>query len=353
MATLAFHLSVTHAETWTVCPTGCDHTSIASALDEAKDDGSLQGDVILVGDGTYVERLGFPVSIHGIEDFVIRSMNGPSRTTIDAYGGPLIAQGSNPGPTLRGFRIQNALAQGAAVYLWGNWRIHLDNCIIRKEDNPGCWRAFFFDAAYGTSVTDCVIVGPWDGAVVDSASSLSIVDSIFIESPIATWSCGSGNYLYARDSYFCGRPAGFPSSCPNGDQGGNSFVATCDCDRSLVPDIFEITDGVLADCDHDLLPDSCEIQDGSELDCNQNSVPDACDLSLGTSLDVNLDGIPDECQCRPDLDQDGAVEAADLGLLVAAWGTDGSVIENSDLDGDGLVGATDLGQLLAGWGPCN
>jgi len=48
-----------------------------------------------------------------------------------------------------------------------------------------------------------------------------------------------------------------------------------------------------------------------------------------------------------DLDGDGSVGAADLAILLGAWGTAGSA---ADLDGSGLVDAADLSQLLAAWG---
>ena len=49
---------------------------------------------------------------------------------------------------------------------------------------------------------------------------------------------------------------------------------------------------------------------------------------------------------RGDLDGDGTVGGADLGLLLAAWGGSGP----ADLDGDGVVGGGDLGLLLAAYG---
>lgn len=45
-----------------------------------------------------------------------------------------------------------------------------------------------------------------------------------------------------------------------------------------------------------------------------------------------------------DLNGDGAVNGADLGILLAAWGTNGG-----DLDGDGDTDGADLGILLAAW----
>ncbi|MFM8639204.1 MAG: hypothetical protein ACKOEL_01005 [Planctomycetota bacterium] len=52
--------------------------------------------------------------------------------------------------------------------------------------------------------------------------------------------------------------------------------------------------------------------------------------------------------CPADLDGDGTVGGADLGLLLGAWGTAGP----GDLDGSGTVTGSDLGLLLGGWGAC-
>ncbi|MBL9121077.1 MAG: right-handed parallel beta-helix repeat-containing protein [Phycisphaerae bacterium] len=51
--------------------------------------------------------------------------------------------------------------------------------------------------------------------------------------------------------------------------------------------------------------------------------------------------------CVPaDFDCDGDVDAADLAVLLAAWGTGGQ----ADLNGSGTVNAADLAMLLAAWG---
>ena len=47
-----------------------------------------------------------------------------------------------------------------------------------------------------------------------------------------------------------------------------------------------------------------------------------------------------------DLDGNGRVDGADLGLLFAAWGED-----QPDLDGSGRVDGADLGILLLAWSP--
>ncbi|MCH2161671.1 MAG: right-handed parallel beta-helix repeat-containing protein [Phycisphaerales bacterium] len=79
-----------------------------------------------------------------------------------------------------------------------------------------------------------------------------------------------------------------------------------------------------------------------------------------TDLDGNLrvvgGGIDMGCyedqgpkpDCPADLNGDGVVNAADLGMLLAEWGGDGS----ADLNDDGIINAADLGLLLSAWGIC-
>ncbi len=53
--------------------------------------------------------------------------------------------------------------------------------------------------------------------------------------------------------------------------------------------------------------------------------------------------------CVGDFDKSGAVDAADLAVLIAAWG---SSDPQTNLDGVGAVDSSDLAVLLAAWGPC-
>jgi len=57
--------------------------------------------------------------------------------------------------------------------------------------------------------------------------------------------------------------------------------------------------------------------------------------------------------CAADLDGDGTVDGADLGVLLQAWGKcpPGTPCD-ADLNGDGVVDGADLGILLAAWGNC-
>ena len=52
--------------------------------------------------------------------------------------------------------------------------------------------------------------------------------------------------------------------------------------------------------------------------------------------------------CIGDLDLNGVVNGADMGIMLAGWGGTG----NADLDGNGEVNGADLGTMLSSWGPC-
>ena len=55
-----------------------------------------------------------------------------------------------------------------------------------------------------------------------------------------------------------------------------------------------------------------------------------------------------ECEqagCPEDLNGDGTINGADMGLIIAAWGTPAG-----DLNGDGTTNGADIGLLIAKWG---
>ncbi|MFO0872983.1 MAG: hypothetical protein U0575_03305 [Phycisphaerales bacterium] len=98
------------------------------------------------------------------------------------------------------------------------------------------------------------------------------------------------------------------------------------------------------DCNGNGVGDTIDIANGAG-DCNGNGIPDTCEIAAGVLADSDGDGIPDICDNPADLNNDGVVDGADLGLLLAAWGTTGP----GDLNGDGVVDGADLGELLAWW----
>ena len=96
-----------------------------------------------------------------------------------------------------------------------------------------------------------------------------------------------------------------------------------------------------------------------DMDCNSEfNAYDA--VPFDYFIDEECTNCTSECQyeaCVADINENGGVDHADLGILLAAWGThkgDPYYNPDADLDGDDYVGHADLGWLLAEWGnPCD
>ena len=79
----------------------------------------------------------------------------------------------------------------------------------------------------------------------------------------------------------------------------------------------------------------------------------ARDLGDGSIVEAGIDEILaygtacDEIPCPADLNSDGIVNGADLGLLLSGWET-----AVADINGDGITNGADLGLMLVEWGPC-
>lgn len=69
-------------------------------------------------------------------------------------------------------------------------------------------------------------------------------------------------------------------------------------------------------------------------------------LVVLTHVGTNGGGLQRIRHLGPDLNDDGIVNGADLGLMLAMWGAAGS---GADLDGNGTVDGVDLGLLLGAW----
>lgn len=125
-----------------------------------------------------------------------------------------------------------------------------------------------------------------------------------------------------------------------------------DCNGNLVPDDCDLAvDRLLLDCNDNDVLDSCDLAAGTSQDCNTNGIPDDCDIWSGLSRDINQNNVPDVCDCRADFTGDSVVKAADLAILLGAWGEPDR--EHGDLTADGTIDAADLAILLGSWGPCS
>ncbi len=78
--------------------------------------------------------------------------------------------------------------------------------------------------------------------------------------------------------------------------------------------------------------------------------PFCCKMQWDGICAAEAKGLCADICCTGDVNGDGVVDGADLGILLANWGSLQSV--PGDLNGDCIVDGADLGILLAQWGPC-
>lgn len=115
---------------------------------------------------------------------------------------------------------------------------------------------------------------------------------------------------------------------------------------ALVPG-FEMMD-LDGNAQHDLADAELFVErfEGPTEDCNANGQVDLIDILFDPTLDADGDAAIDDCALRsPDINRDGVIDGADLGLLLAAWEMTGP----TDLNSDGTTDGADLGLLLAAW----
>lgn len=118
---------------------------------------------------------------------------------------------------------------------------------------------------------------------------------------------------------------------------------------NVVPDFYSFGTDVFTGKGDSVSMDNLFLQsftfgfDPKQLPDLVNSVEILAEIDLSNT---RLSGILESTGgCPEDMNDDGTVNGADLGLLLAAWGTDGG-----DFNGDGTTNGADLGLLLAAWG---
>ena len=89
---------------------------------------------------------------------------------------------------------------------------------------------------------------------------------------------------------------------------------------------------------------SATVVDALRVEWPHGSVTELFDIAVNQTLTINAGATP----CPADLDGDGLVNGADLGLLLIGWNAGGL----SDINGDGTTNGADMGLMLIGWGDC-
>ena len=293
------------ADTITVCLDGsCDFTDPAAAAAAA-----TSGDVIEIAAGTYL--LENPVVIYGPSVEIRGAVDGKGRpaTILDGQGiGQVLAILLGVNETAR---VENVvITNGFGEFGGGLWVRHslvdLENCVISGNHAETQGGGMFLNTLPGLPITfdSCEISGNtvshpkfdsgYGGAGWISEGTVRLIDTEV-----------SGNS--AKHS-----GGGFGMS----SEGEIMLDGTriCGNDAGDVPSTSQVSGGTIT----------------MVLGC----IDDSCDCTF--------DGID------PDLNGDNAVNGADLGLLLAAWGP--CVGCPADLNGDGVVNGADLAAVLGSWG---
>ena len=260
---------------------------------------------------------------------------------------------SGPVPFDTGIEIWDACpSQGGTII----------NC---NDDGTGCAAfASSLDQALVAGVTVYVRVGGWDGAT--GATDLVISEAA---APPANDECASAAAIGVGSTDFNTAGAtGTTVAClkfnnqniyndlwysyvATGE--GNCTISTCGASFDTKIAVFDGCSGALIACNDDST--TCG---ATSL---QSSLTFAASCGVTYKISVGAFGVAGfgsgtisltqegNCgaACPADFDGDGFVSAADLSLLLAAWG--GSA---GDVDGDGFTNAADLSLLLAAWGAC-
>jgi hypothetical protein len=140
------------------------------------------------------------------------------------------------------------------------------------------------------------------------------------------------------------------ASGPWGGSGG-VFPAILDVDHvELVPFVGAVTSPCIGSN-----PLPCEPSANPNFDVRETGLTSSAGLAdLASPIVCALDYGRLSC-CVADLNFDGMVNGADLGVLLGAWGSVVSTNpgqQSPDLNGDGVVNGADLGILLGSWGEC-
>lgn len=309
--TAPFGVSLASGDTITVCESGCDHTSINAAITAADDGDVIEVSAGIHAEGRVVDTAGKAVTIRGAIDAA-----GSPVTALDGGDRHRVLQCVNgEGATTRfeNLQIRNGRHDfGAGMYNTGSSPT-LVNC--RFVDNSADTWGGGMNSEFGSSpiLVDCRFTN--NAAGLDGGG----MDNYSRSNPTMTGCTFSGNSAIGNGGGLSNEASSpilvactFRGNAAGGEGGG---LNTYEGAPRLSGCLF---------CEN--TPDQVF---GSWVDDGGNSISDPC--------------------CPEDLDDNGVVDGADLGLLLARWETDDP---RADLDEDGRVDSTDLGLLLRAWGAC-
>ena len=346
-----------------------DYSSIQLALNVA-----TNGDSIIVGPGIYEEVIRF-----GGRAVTVRSSAGASATMIarpvNAPSSPVVMfdLGETSASVLSGFTI----SRGTGVFT----DIFGCNC-----DGYQLGGGVFVNGA-SPVIQDCVIANNACGTYFSRGGGIYVgsgaptFERCIIRDNQANGGYGSGGGIHVAGGSpkfldctvkSCSVQSYHSGNCGGIAAGGSPYFSNCRITGNsasggvggLCVSPSVILERVYVGSVNGATPISGDFSDagGNALtgDCNGNGVADHSDIAGGLSQDLDDDGMPDECKCRHypssccpgDMNGNSIVDAQDLGVLLAFWGPVTTFLR-ADMNHDGNVDGADLGlHLSSDWGSC-
>lgn len=384
------------AETITVCPRGCDHSSVIAAIDAA-----IPGDVVDIAAGTYVEAEtidsrgkavilrgatdseGLPITVlDGAGDHgVLLCINGEGRSTrfenlvvrngFAVTGGGLGCVASSPTLVNCRFEGNQSISLGGAVWNYFSEPLLVD-CVFMENHSAETAGAMY----NGTSrphLVRCLFrsnsAARLGGGIANFTDSDPLLEDCRFEDNVAPEGGGVFNFQSdptLRDCEFVGN-----SFLGNLGESFGGAMANQDSSPSILRSDFidnygEERGGAIANLDGSEPRLEACVFIGNETSGlgpsihNEQSTPSLIDCVFeeccqiepptsyldggGNQLAIWCEDCPENLDCRGD-----AVGAGDLGVLLGAWKS-GDV--RCDLDRSGEVDGADVGLLFMAWGPC-
>ncbi|MEE2907655.1 MAG: right-handed parallel beta-helix repeat-containing protein [Planctomycetota bacterium] len=345
--------STAFATTWTVCPSGCDYTSIQDAIDA-----SSGGDTIDIHTGTYYEYFlnpnGKAITIQGtrngdgtlstiidaqqggnvfiinsgedtgtvIKDLVITGGEGSTDISALTRGGGIYCNASNP--TISGCTISyNTARIGAGIYT-SDTNLEITDCEISYNTSISLGAGLYCNQNSTVTIENCIIseniagLGKGGGGGISTfLATLNITASTISNNYCAH--PGGGIYCYGgsitiNDCMITGNNTGYEFG------GGLATQQTSDVNITnswICDNLPDQTYGPYYESDS-CITDDCE---NCEPDWDGDGVPNDEDQCPGydDNVDTDDDGTADGCDNCPDIsnadqsddDEDSIGEACD------------------------------------------
>jgi hypothetical protein len=322
----------------------------------------------------------------GLAGFIVQkgNANGPAAAQQNFGGGIFVLNGA---PIIRECWVrQNESLDGGSGLFAMNSDVAIERCRFNLNVSTGAGSAMLLSSGQPT-VTNSLVHGN-DGAANGAVSFIAAANGLLVNSTVAdNSSTGAGcggiyvappaaltlrNSISWKNAGLAGAveqrqltALGFLDVAATSVLGWSGVYGGLGNDGNdpafvdaMGPDLTRGT----ADDDYRLRPISNSIDNAMsnwlapalypfDLDGADRFVDDAGSANMGVGPVTYLDRGCYEfvgVACPTDLNGDAKTDAADLAILLGAWGGSGP----ADFDGDGVVTAADLAVLLGSFGPC-